>query len=311
MKKTILLIISIVLILSIGIPLCSAADVSTEWYGILNKHITEDELVTLNNAELYNGTMEGIVIGDKPIVKVYNNVPWETAHLPLADIVQNTYEQAEHRNGVFDYFILSDEIVRVQIYQNDGAVIVCRSPRRPTAYATDISNMSTDMEISGIQCRINDIYCFDGFSSMAGALVYLVTDKGVYVRYYESSASEGSIWYTEEEFRKYAEAYYEYISSYEHNYDEDGNALNGVITHFSTYVTDIYGKVEGNHPPLQTSRRDESETDTSYEQDKPSDTVVSPKLKPAQVIAIAVTSIAVLGIVTVLIFLVTKRKKGI
>ena len=67
------------------------------------------------------------------------------------------------------------------------------------------------MLILGNECEILQIVTFDGYTSHQGTLTYVETDKGMFVKYYPDQVSEGS-WFTEEDFRKYAKAYYEYIS---------------------------------------------------------------------------------------------------
>ena len=85
------------------------------------------------------------------------------------------------------------------------------------------------MVFEGESCKIENIYCFDSTTSIFGASVYIKTDKGVFVKYYEYAHSQGVV-FTETEFRKAAAEYYAFISSYENNYDENGEGLGGTIT---------------------------------------------------------------------------------
>ena len=65
---------------------------------------------------------------------------------------------------------------------------------------------------------------FDASDSHQGIVVCFKTDKNVYFNYYNDLYSQ-SYSFSEEEFRKAASTYYEYISSFENNYNERGEAL--------------------------------------------------------------------------------------
>ena len=95
-----------------------------------------------------------------------------------------------------------------------------------TTYAKDIANLSVQTEILGKQCKISQIVGFDEGHSHKGTAIYVVTDQGIFVRYYPDYISEG-VWLTEQDYQTYAKAFYEYTTSYEYNYNENGEALNG------------------------------------------------------------------------------------
>ena len=88
------------------------------------------------------------------------------------------------------------------IYRSD----YCKEP----PYVTDIINMELKTEILNVACEIKDMIAFDGFHSHMGAMLYVTTDKGVFVKYYTDEISEGT-WFTEEDFQKFGKAYYEYL----------------------------------------------------------------------------------------------------
>jgi hypothetical protein len=89
--------------------------------------------------------------------------------------------------------------------------------------------MSGTLEYNGLNCDVTGLYLFDGSVAQSGAVLYVFTDKGTFVRLYESWLDEGK-WYNEEVFREKAAAYYKLISSYEYNDSADGQAKNGGIT---------------------------------------------------------------------------------
>ena len=119
--------------------------------------------------------------------------------------------------------------------------MVALSPKKATGwtFVNDICNMSVDTEILGEQCEISNIYCFNGVSSHKGVAVHFVTDKGVFVKYYENYQTEG-VWFSGEDYREYAEGYYNYSISPENNYSENGGLVGGTET-FLSYIKNIHG----------------------------------------------------------------------
>lgn len=83
--------------------------------------------------------------------------------------------------------------------------------------------------------KVNNIFCFDSLNSHTGAAVYLITDNGVFVKYYEQSTSE-AVCYSEEDFRLFMSEYYHFLTSCEHNYNENGEPLGGETPSLTAYL---------------------------------------------------------------------------
>ena len=277
-----------------------APDIDEEWHVFLKAQITDDELAILNDASLYDASMKNVSIGDEPILKVYTNVYWHLAHLSVNEIIPEA-----SKDNFTDYVILGEENTRLCIWNNNGKTSVGLSnPSAFPSFVNDIRKMTVNMSILGNDCTVTGIHCFNGFSSYSGSLVYLVTSKGVFVKYYEYENSEGSVWYTEDQFKKYASAYYGYISSYEHNYTADGQGLCN-STSFKTYVSEIYGTENEKHPPLINTNTQKT--------DKLIQPLPIPQ-KNSQIIAtVAIVTVSVIivasGIITAVIIILTKRRK--
>ena len=79
-------------------------------------------------------------------------------------------------------------------------------------YVQDLSNPLKDI-VTNQDCQLEGIYCFDANSSHQGTAVYIKTNQGVYVKFYENTTSSAKV-FSEEEFRNMADAYYEYSLIY-------------------------------------------------------------------------------------------------
>ncbi len=69
-------------------------------------------------------------------------------------------------------------------------------------YVKDLMGFSDSVKINDVSCKLQNIYLFDASMSQMGIALYVVTDKGVFVKLYDDFASEGK-WYSEEYFKKY------------------------------------------------------------------------------------------------------------
>ena len=217
MKKATTLIILLALLFSLNIPInaeelkptCIKDDKIAE---LLTNSLPED----LTDTDVYSITIDGINVTDKPILKVFNYDSFRMAHLPLEDIIPNMSKETNINQKSLDYVIFDIIPRRVSaikdirtedpddyaIYRSD----YCKDP----PYVTDIINMELKTEILNVACEIKDMIAFDGFHSHMGAMLYVTTDKGVFVKYYTDEISEGT-WFTEEDFQKFGKAYYEYL----------------------------------------------------------------------------------------------------
>lgn len=254
MKKAIILITIFLLLCSLGISINAEEQTISciedqKLVDTLIQTFDKSELDILNDEKLHNKDLPDINFSEKPIVIIYDHVYWEYSYLSLHDVLSNMPVQSS-----MDYAVFGDKTMRVRkalVYGQKIPQIVISSEPADANFINDIGKMSSKMLILGNECEILQIVTFDGYSSYAGTLTYVDTDKGMFVKYYPDQVSEGS-WFTEEDFRKYAKAYYEYISAYENNYAKNGEGLNGNIS-LLEYIDTKYGKVV---PSVNTDKKD-------------------------------------------------------
>lgn len=238
MKKFYLIALTVCLFFSLSIV--TAATDNEQIY--LQNGVTEatvwgkfsdEELDFLYNEELYTSKVD---TSGRSIVKVYETFSiWSKCSLPVEEIVA----LAENK-GQIKYIVLNDSNTNIRKSQDGKSISVILGDYSNAAYADDLKKMNSSVEIFGEKYKVLNVYCFDNLSSHSGFLTYFVTDKGVFVKFYENKASMGE-WFSEADFVKYGTAYYKHITSYEYNYDEDGNMLYGGSCSFVEYVNDIYG----------------------------------------------------------------------
>ena len=203
---------------------------------VLMGQLSEDERAILYDKTIYKDKVD---IDNKTIIKTYDSIlPWSECHLPLDELVL----WAESINK-FKYIVLNEKNTNIRITEGEKGVSVVTINTildyKSATFAQDIKSMGVMAEIMNEQCEIRGIYCFDTLSSYSGFFAYYDTDKGVFVKFYENERSQGT-WFREQDFSTYGTAYYKYITSYEYNYDEDGNPLYGG-TSFEKYIKEIYG----------------------------------------------------------------------
>lgn len=254
MKKAIILITIFLLLFLLGISINAEEQTISciedqKLVDTLIQTFDKSELDILNDEKLHNKDLPDINFSEKPIVIIYDHVYWEYSYLSLHDVLSTMPVQSS-----MDYAVFGDKTIRVRkalVYGQKIPQIVISSEPADANFINDIQKMSSKMLILGNECEILQIVTFDGYSSHQGTLTYVDTDKGMFVKYYPDQVSEGS-WFTEEDFRKYAKAYYEYISAYENNYAENGQGLNGNIS-LLEYIDTKYGKVI---PSVNTDEKD-------------------------------------------------------
>ena len=97
-------------------------------------------------------------------------------------------------------------------------------------YIKDIVNSSIyESELYENGTNYSKVICFNASRSRSGVIVYYIHEKNTIVRYYEHEYASG-VDFTLSDFQTYGTAYYKYITSYEYNYDEDGDPISGGMT---------------------------------------------------------------------------------
>ena len=238
MKKATTLIILLALLFSLNIPINAEESKTscikdTQLREKLTNSISKEELDILGNKDIWfdlDNLDEDIDITNKPILKVFKENIWWVAHLPLDEITNIFSEKAKTQMKTVDYVVFDEKPMRFSVGDNiktddTDDYVVTPSYELPGApFISDVMNLSCTTEILNISCEIENLIVFDSFSSHLGAMLYASTNKGIFVKYYADQASEGA-WFAEEDFQKYAKAYYEYTTSYEYNYNEKGEPL--------------------------------------------------------------------------------------
>ena len=246
-KRIVLLLITAVFIIA-TIPLAVFADdtrhdMDEEIADIIDSRLTEAERVLLSDGSKYSDSLKDVTLDGLPILKVYQ-LHWEYSDKPLDELVA-AVDKSDGKLKASFYVVFDEDPYKICVLKkDDGSVLIGKtgalSDTTPTFF-TDIKNLSGEMVFEGESCKIENIYCFDSTTSFFGASVYIKTDKGVFVKYYEYEQSQGVV-FTETEFRKAAAEYSAFISSYEYNYDENGEGLNGTLSFAEFLNSGVHGQ---------------------------------------------------------------------
>lgn len=102
-------------------------------------------------------------------------------------------------------------------------------------YVQDIITLSEQVEINGNLSAVTGIYCFDGNNSHNGIIVYIFTPDEALIKYYDHPYAEALL-LSEGDFKEYANSYYDYITSYENNYNEFGEPIGGGMLSFKDFI---------------------------------------------------------------------------
>ena len=297
MRKTTTLIILFALLFSLNIPINAEESKTscikdTQLREKLTNSISKEELDILGNKDIWfnlDNLDEDIDITNKPILKIFNEDIWSIAHLPLDDIVTTISEKAKTQMETVDYVVFDENPIRFSVGDNPNTedpndyIVTPSYTYWDAPFIADVMNLSCTTEVLNIPCEIEELIAIDRCGAYKGAMLYAITNKGVFVKYYNDQNSEG-IWFTEEDFRKYAKVYYE--DSLGKGYNENGDPIDG----FSASLLDfIETKYEGEY--VASSIVNESSNDK--------------KEFPYLWIAIPVGVVGILSIVAVVIF----RKK--
>jgi hypothetical protein len=202
---------------------------------IINSQLSDSEKAELKNA----GATEDLNISDIPVIKIFNELFCQEIGEPFDTLLAaaNSYsDQAQFT----DYAVLDSTPYPIRMLHGnqDLTMSVGKIDYTSTVpkYITDIMALSDRLVAeNGSECKLEGVYCFDASAIHQGIAVYLKTDKGVYVNYYEDLTSEAQ-YFTEEEFRIQAGAYYNYLKSDENNYNENGEALGGNKESFASFT---------------------------------------------------------------------------
>ncbi len=321
MRKTIKLFLTTILVTLIF--LCTAtADADTlsvgmdaDMINVLNGQMSADDLDVLQNIQDNVPRAKDSISAGCPVVEVYSEVIWPYSAKNVDSIVEEVKQKASYAKAR-EFIVFDEEPYRIGwAFERDGRAafgyaVAANYSEHISRYVSDLASMKEREVLDGVECRIEGVWCFDAETSHFGTAVYLRTDKGVFVRYYSDSYSEASV-YSEADFMKYGSEYYEYITSYDYNYDENGNGKGGGET-FDSFVSkneESTVAVEQNDDEKSLAPGEEKTAESFVSNKKESTlTVVSDRDSSSVTIA-AVIAVAVLLFAVIVIFCFKKRKQ--
>lgn len=246
MKKIISIILSMIFSISLFVVTVYSSNTDTAEKPELK--ISDGEFSVINDKTLYKSDdpviVNDLALDNDRVITIYNGYFFSLADQPLDSIIA----EANKLKTVY-YALLSedkDDILLKKTIINEKLSMSSSTLDGSKKYIQDIENMKKTENILGKERNILSVHCFDGSSSHKGISVYVNTDSGLFVRYYDTKSSDG-IWFSEKDYAEYAIAYYEYITSYENNYDENGNPLYGQKS-FLTFVNENKDITESKFP---------------------------------------------------------------
>lgn len=180
----------------------------------------------------YSETMEGVSIEGNPIIPVY--------YAPLCGSDGYDFEsykefaQKTYKKDCCDYIVFdAEKIYRIRVGDELNPSMVSNvglnsytiqdDPSFVPNYIADIKKMSLNQTICGVDCTVNDIICINNYPSYHGTAVYIFTDKGNFVKYYDNQNVDKATEYSEKDFLAFYKEYVEYLR--DTAYDEEGNKL--------------------------------------------------------------------------------------
>ncbi|MBR5767091.1 MAG: hypothetical protein IKX86_00245 [Clostridia bacterium] len=244
LKRLITLAFAIIFAFSSAIILFVEADYTNQVMDgkiidVIKSQLSPEEYSELMATENYNNSLESDALKDYPILRVYNSVYWEYASNPFNEFMSKVLSSDSKKQHHLRYVVFGREVFSVVMLKwEDGSVTIGKArdyDDSVPSMISDIINLQETIEVDGERYTIKNIYCFDETSSFKGAVLYLITDSGIFVKYYENESAEGML-FTEDDFRIKASEYHRYITSYEHNYNEKGEALGGRNVSFAEYL---------------------------------------------------------------------------
>jgi hypothetical protein len=216
-------IISFLIIVAISLqPVVSASATETYNYSIdpelgeiLVNSFDPEERKMIQNKDIYYWNAMDLEISDQPIVKVYlTSVFREWADRPYKELIAEAEKLL--KNGTIigcDYIIFDQEPIIIHYgymggdYDRYVIDIPGILPTDPTLMIQkNIQSLSANMEILGQHCKINNIVAFCG-DVMSEQFLYLDTDKGVFVKYFDYVENLDGVWYSEETIREMGRDY--------------------------------------------------------------------------------------------------------
>lgn len=217
-------------------------NMDTSVVSLINGQLSNAEISALKASGIPELVADGQFRSEYPVLKIYHELFTPKVGEPLETRLAEAeadYTQANYT----DYVQLNTKpyLIRMMNQNSNISVFIDRERYSSTipTYIADIMELSETF-MTEDTCVLEGIYCFDAETSHQGIAVYLKTNKGVYVRYYENSLSEAKL-FTEADFRTWAGSYYQYLISDENNYNENGEAVGGGGMSFLSFMQNATG----------------------------------------------------------------------
>ena len=187
------------------------------------------------NEDLYTGEMKNSDLTDKVLIKAYYLPVWEwSAKTPfeIVEILTN--------NDVPLSYVVIDELPYFAEVTRKGEIKRHDFYKRTPSFVTDILE-SNVYELASVPDDVvfKDILYFETAKLPFSAVVYYISDENTVALCYDHLYGEATA-FSLEDIQKYGPAYWNYLGSYENNYNEDGRPLGGNSIYFSHYVANVY-----------------------------------------------------------------------
>ena len=207
----------------------------------------------LQNPNIYHDNAQNLEISDQPILKIYNYPFWQYNYLPFNQLVDlaDSMIQSGEINGC-SYVIFDKDPIRIAyshmagIYEKNEKTLWINTPSIfPNNFIKDVQGMKATTEILGQSCKISNMVVFDGDNtSTGGNILYVDTDKGVFIKYYRDDIVDG-IWFKESDFRTLLKAWIEKEEWTRSGYTYDSKeALSAFIESYADRIDEL--------PPLSS-----------------------------------------------------------
>ena len=137
MKKIACSLLSIMMLLGMIIPMHAAATqspVDVEIAAVLNNQLSQEDRTLLYNTDDHHNAIKDIALNEKPILRIYNSVFWESFDNSIADIVQ----YADNESQSSKTYIVLDLEKNIQLLKTETDPLAITSNNIQRNYIEDI-----------------------------------------------------------------------------------------------------------------------------------------------------------------------------
>ncbi len=191
--------------------------------------MTPEQLNVLYQEELYAPNMEGIVLKDRPLIKTFVRVLWWI----FDGSIQEHLQKLENISDV--HYVTMDDVMQEVYVDQSGKVTFRKTYDASTLFLQDFKAVNTTIELLDQPCYVYEVICVDTTQDNDGFINYIITDKGIYIKYYPLiyplQPLPEVMTFSEADFMMYLNAYRAYLSGPEWDPQADGSCtLAGFMT---------------------------------------------------------------------------------